>query len=385
MKSITAGPLRGPCSCLLTAGGRWVEGVAAYALRSGVYTTQKGSSRSRAALGPSLRRRTHGDAPQSAVSCFFCLNKASWFLVPSKCLNFQEIFKGESAKICGVFLRKSGPICHLRSLPWSALWIKFSPSPDRWRTHCIGVNYWMSLTLLRESGGRQKIEWTLPFILFLLGNLLPTECSQNLLRLLRRFFLAIFGPKIRDLFTIRNREQMAIFSVINPVLPFLVGLESGTENHQKARMFIPTEPLRSLEISEKNSTKRRNSFRFAWSQFLGRGCDEALSVIKRACHWKRGEAIQWMRGLGRISTGKAIQRRGPGHSENRRTLKSCCPHPLPENQLLLWARDTWLLCNQKLQANGDFLCDSSGQSWFPLRRFPANGNVRFWCTQVGVN
>ena len=40
-----------------------------------------------------------------------------------------------------------------------------------------------------------------------------------------------------------------------------------------------------------------------------------------------------MVGLVRISTGKAIQRRGPGDSENRRTLKIeiCCPHPLPKN------------------------------------------------------
>ena len=33
----------------------------------------------------------------------------------------------------------------------------------------------------------------------------------------------------------------------------------------------------------------------------------------------RGEAIQWMRGLVRISTGKAIQWRGSDHSLNRRT------------------------------------------------------------------
>ena len=39
---------------------------------------------------------------------------------------------------------------------------------------------------------------------------------------------------------------------------------------------------------------------------------------------KRGEAIRWRRGLVslRISTGKAIQWRGPGHSMNRRTLKT---------------------------------------------------------------
>ena len=37
---------------------------------------------------------------------------------------------------------------------------------------------------------------------------------------------------------------------------------------------------------------------------------------------KGGEAIQWIRGVVRISTGKAIQWRGPGHSLNRRTLKT---------------------------------------------------------------
>ena len=44
--------------------------------------------------------------------------------------------------------------------------------------------------------------------------------------------------------------------------------------------------------------------------------------------------------LVRISTGKAIQCRGPGHSVNRWTLKieSCCPHLLPKKQLLFYAR-----------------------------------------------
>ena len=57
-----------------------------------------------------------------------------------------------------------------------------------------------------------------------------------------------------------------------------------------------------------------------------------FSVKKRGFSVKRGEAIQWMKGLVRISTGKAIQWRGSGHSLNRRTLKlkSCCPHPLPQ-------------------------------------------------------
>ena len=58
------------------------------------------------------------------------------------------------------------------------------------------------------------------------------------------------------------------------------------------------------------------------SRFWGRGCDEALFSEEKGFSVKRGEAIQWMRGLVRISTGKAIQWRGPGHSVNRRSLKT---------------------------------------------------------------
>ena len=47
-----------------------------------------------------------------------------------------------------------------------------------------------------------------------------------------------------------------------------------------------------------------------------------FSVKKKVFSVKRGEAIQWMRGLVRISKGKAIQWRGPGDSVNRRTLKT---------------------------------------------------------------
>ena len=57
------------------------------------------------------------------------------------------------------------------------------------------------------------------------------------------------------------------------------------------------------------------------SRFWGRGCDEALFSEKKGFSVKRGEAIQWIRGLVRISTGKASQWRGSGHSLNRRTLK----------------------------------------------------------------
>ena len=58
------------------------------------------------------------------------------------------------------------------------------------------------------------------------------------------------------------------------------------------------------------------------SRFLGRGCDEALFSENGGFSVKRGEAIQWIGGLVRISTGKAIQWRGSGHSLNRRTLKT---------------------------------------------------------------
>ena len=55
----------------------------------------------------------------------------------------------------------------------------------------------------------------------------------------------------------------------------------------------------------------------------GRGCDEELFSEKKGfLSVTRGEAIQWIRGLVRISTGKATQWRGLGHSLNRRTLKT---------------------------------------------------------------
>ena len=47
-----------------------------------------------------------------------------------------------------------------------------------------------------------------------------------------------------------------------------------------------------------------------------------ISEKKLFCSVKRGEAFQRMTGLVRICIGKAIQRRGRGHSVNRRTLKT---------------------------------------------------------------
>ena len=60
----------------------------------------------------------------------------------------------------------------------------------------------------------------------------------------------------------------------------------------------------------------------AWNQSrsLGRGCDEALFSEKIRVFSKRGEAIQWMRGLVRISTGKACSVKRVGPFTDRRTL-----------------------------------------------------------------
>ena len=58
------------------------------------------------------------------------------------------------------------------------------------------------------------------------------------------------------------------------------------------------------------------------SRFLGRGCNEALFSKERAFQWKGGRQFSEWGGLVRISTGKAIQWRGPGDSVNRRTLKT---------------------------------------------------------------
>ena len=51
---------------------------------------------------------------------------------------------------------------------------------------------------------------------------------------------------------------------------------------------------------------------------------------------KRGEAIQWMRGLVRISKRQFSEEvRAIQWTAGLWKFKSCCPHPLPENQLLL--------------------------------------------------
>ena len=79
---------------------------------------------------------------------------------------------------------------------------------------------------------------------------------------------------------------------------------------------IPEAPLdlRALDQARKKS-----------EPILGRGCDEALFSEKKGFSLKRGEAIQWMGALVRISTGKAIPWRGPGRTLKTEKLLSSSP------------------------------------------------------------
>ena len=81
--------------------------------------------------------------------------------------------------------------------------------------------------------------------------------------------------------------------------------------------------------------KNNNLTRLLRADFWEGDATKHFSVKKKGFSVKRGEGIQWIGGLVRISTGRAIQWRGLGHSRNRRTLKlkSCNAHPLPENRL----------------------------------------------------
>ena len=75
---------------------------------------------------------------------------------------------------------------------------------------------------------------------------------------------------------------------------------------------------------------------------FGKGMRQSIFQWKKGFSVKRGDVIQWIRGLVRISTGKAIQWRGSGHSLSHRSLKtkkllSSFPS---ENHLLSWAQWT---------------------------------------------
>ena len=124
---------------------------------------------------------------------------------------------------------------------------------------------------------------------------------------------------------------------------------------------------------------------FHLQPIIGRGCEKHFSNTNRVFQWK-GQGIQWMRGLVRSSTRKAIE-----FSEEVRAirwaaglwkLKSCCPHPLPKNQAPtlehLWDEDCWpaiqdelhILRQQGGRISGASLT-SSGASWPLLSLYPS--------------
>ena len=84
----------------------------------------------------------------------------------------------------------------------------------------------------------------------------------------------------------------------------------------------------TMKVVGKNSTRWGISKSCHFPQrvlselIFGKGMRRSTFQWKKGVSVKRGEAIQWIGGLVRISTGKAIQWRGPGHSVNRWTLKS---------------------------------------------------------------
>ena len=113
--------------------------------------------------------------------------------------------------------------------------------------------------------------------------------------------------------TITTKEN-ALDSLFKEVIWFSKWLEVG-EVGEQLRVHISQRQYSKSSHLKQIGCKIRGDF-------LGRGCDEALFSEKKGFSVKRGEAIQWIGGLVRISTGKTIQWRGSGHSLNRRTLKT---------------------------------------------------------------
>ena len=131
------------------------------------------------------------------------------------------------------------------------------------------------------------------------------------------------------------------FRQVPDALCMCAGDKSGPEKRRKHREFHlvqkwppprrppslrPHEPQSLyvwglLQDTGKIPNRKNIGGGFDSSRFLGRGCDEALFSEEKVSSVQRGESIQWMRVSARISSGKAIQWRGPGHSVNRRTLK----------------------------------------------------------------
>ena len=110
---------------------------------------------------------------------------------------------------------------------------------------------------------------------------------------------------------------ISLFALRNSKYPFLKYPFANLPDSSKLYCKTPEKWFRG-EFSVKWFEFRPKSHK---SRFLGRASDEALFSEKKGVFSEEGGGIQWMRRLVRISTGKAIQWRGPGHSVNRRTPK----------------------------------------------------------------
>ena len=97
-----------------------------------------------------------------------------------------------------------------------------------------------------------------------------------------------------------------------------------------------------------------------WSQVCGASCRRdpifGKGVQRSTFQWRqevffegKGGGIQWMRGLLRISAGKSAQ--AIQWTAGLWKLKSCCPQPLPDNQLLSSMRNKMITDRHKLPWN----------------------------------
>ena len=130
------------------------------------------------------------------------------------------------------------------------------------------------------------------------------------------------------------------------------------------------------------------------SRFLGRGCDEALFSEEKGFSVKRGEAIQWNRGLVRIYLRErqfSEEVRAIHWTAGLWKLKSCCPHPLPENRLLIYIErkilrePVWQVLRVGIWINGTYIRadfqegdEDSNFSVFRVRRFTESPGPLHW-------
>ena len=110
----------------------------------------------------------------------------------------------------------------------------------------------------------------------------------------------------------------------------------------KHRSNHQTNQNKKTTITNKEKTKQtiHNSCR---SRFGGRGMWRNMFWMKKKVFSEKGGGIQWMRDSVWISTGKAFQWRGLGHSVNRRSLqieKLLSSSPSPKSALITASKQT---------------------------------------------